>query len=539
MTTRYFGAPIKRNEDPRLLRGRALFVDDVVLPGMMHVAFLRSAVAHGRIRGIDATAARRRIIEANGVYSLNARLSKGITPDKNANVLIWKAIGPRPEGTSVPADYFKALGIVEPPEHGDYFVDLNSFRKDHLKIDEPNSQAVDDQYLRAMERPWSAKDCPHIAKWLTANEKPLAIVIEATKCPDYFNAMTSRRNETGPGILISALLPNVPKCRQVTGALAARAMLRIDTGEFDGAWQDLLACHRMGRLVGRGATLIEGLVGIALDRLASTADLAYCERAPLTANKIQERLRDLQSLPPVSSMADKVDLGERCVFLDSLQQIRRGVGVLESLEDRPAPKITDPKVVQAMDKIDWEPALRNANRWYDRLAVTMRLKDRAARERELKKIDLDIKALKKEHSGSATVANLLLQPNKIDKLVGKTIGDVLIGLLMPDAGKMQNAFDRSEQVQRNLFVAFALAAHRRDTGRYPAKLDDLLPRYLAEIPTDIFSGRTLTYRPAENGYLLYSVGVNGKDEEGHSPDDNPPGDDLRVRIPLPELKPKK
>jgi aerobic carbon-monoxide dehydrogenase large subunit len=60
MTTRYFGAPIKRNEDPRLLRGRALFVDDVVLPNMMHVAFLRSAVAHGRIRGIDAAAARRR-----------------------------------------------------------------------------------------------------------------------------------------------------------------------------------------------------------------------------------------------------------------------------------------------------------------------------------------------------------------------------------------------------------------------------------------------------------------------------------------------
>jgi carbon-monoxide dehydrogenase large subunit len=60
MTTRYFGAPIKRNEDPRLLRGRALFVDDVALPNMMHVAFLRSAVAHGRIRAIDATAARGR-----------------------------------------------------------------------------------------------------------------------------------------------------------------------------------------------------------------------------------------------------------------------------------------------------------------------------------------------------------------------------------------------------------------------------------------------------------------------------------------------
>src|ERR1700674_5766237 len=60
MTTRYFGAPIKRTEDPRLLRGRALFVDDVAPPNMMHVAFLRSAVAHGRIRGIDAAAARKR-----------------------------------------------------------------------------------------------------------------------------------------------------------------------------------------------------------------------------------------------------------------------------------------------------------------------------------------------------------------------------------------------------------------------------------------------------------------------------------------------
>jgi carbon-monoxide dehydrogenase large subunit len=60
MTTRYFGAPIKRNEDPRLLRGRALFVDDVTFPNLLHAAFLRSAVAHGRVRGIDVTAARQR-----------------------------------------------------------------------------------------------------------------------------------------------------------------------------------------------------------------------------------------------------------------------------------------------------------------------------------------------------------------------------------------------------------------------------------------------------------------------------------------------
>ncbi len=60
MTTRYFGAPIRRNEDWRLLTGRALFVDDIAFPDMVHAAFLRSAVAHGRIRSIDVEAARAR-----------------------------------------------------------------------------------------------------------------------------------------------------------------------------------------------------------------------------------------------------------------------------------------------------------------------------------------------------------------------------------------------------------------------------------------------------------------------------------------------
>src|ERR1700738_2063662 len=60
MATRYFGAPIKRNEDGRLLTGQALFVDDVELPGLLHAAFLRSDVAHARIVRIDVTAALRR-----------------------------------------------------------------------------------------------------------------------------------------------------------------------------------------------------------------------------------------------------------------------------------------------------------------------------------------------------------------------------------------------------------------------------------------------------------------------------------------------
>ena len=46
-----------RKEDPRFIRGRGTYVDDVVLPGMLHMAILRSPFAHARIAGIDTSAA--------------------------------------------------------------------------------------------------------------------------------------------------------------------------------------------------------------------------------------------------------------------------------------------------------------------------------------------------------------------------------------------------------------------------------------------------------------------------------------------------
>lgn len=59
-TNRYFGARVLRNEDAQLLTGKAMFVDDLDLPDMMHAAFVRSPYAHARITEIDASVARER-----------------------------------------------------------------------------------------------------------------------------------------------------------------------------------------------------------------------------------------------------------------------------------------------------------------------------------------------------------------------------------------------------------------------------------------------------------------------------------------------
>ncbi|MGH2443013.1 MAG: aerobic carbon-monoxide dehydrogenase large subunit [Chloroflexota bacterium] len=66
MTTRWFGQPVRRNEDARLLTGSGTFVDDVAPPGALHAAILRSPIAHGSITRIDSRAAR----ELEGVYAV-------------------------------------------------------------------------------------------------------------------------------------------------------------------------------------------------------------------------------------------------------------------------------------------------------------------------------------------------------------------------------------------------------------------------------------------------------------------------------------
>ena len=54
----FTGRRMRRIEDAALLRGRGRFVDDIEMDGLLHAAFLRSPIAHGRLNRIDATAAR-------------------------------------------------------------------------------------------------------------------------------------------------------------------------------------------------------------------------------------------------------------------------------------------------------------------------------------------------------------------------------------------------------------------------------------------------------------------------------------------------
>ena len=52
------GNAVRRREDPGILRGATRYFDDLQIPGMVHVAFVRSTVAHARLTEVDTSEAR-------------------------------------------------------------------------------------------------------------------------------------------------------------------------------------------------------------------------------------------------------------------------------------------------------------------------------------------------------------------------------------------------------------------------------------------------------------------------------------------------
>lgn len=91
-----------------------------------------------------------------------------------------------------------------------------------------------------------------------------------------------------------------------------------------------------------------------------------------------------------------------------------------------------------------------------------------------------------------------------------------LNMLMPALGRAIDARDVNDCEIAGTIIMLALEQYRAEIGRYPDSLDELSPSILEEIPSDPFSVDGFVYRkladdPAGKGYVLYSIGADGVD----------------------------
>jgi hypothetical protein len=457
--------------------------------------------------------------------ALNQLDRQGVTPENNAGILLVRAIGLSDFTSEERTRFYQLLGIEPLPERGPYVTDFGNFVVKKLRLQWTKKEDAD--FDRSMHEPWSRGDLPLVADWLKANEKPLDLVVAATRRTGCYLPLIETKE---PG-LVGIQFPCLQGSRNAARLLVARAMLQIGAGKIAEAEEDLLACHRLGRLCERTPFMIPALVAIAIDSIACQGDVQLMESGRLSAADALAYQQQLRQLAPLPSMANVIGTSERYEFLDTVSQLARervapadALGLLGSFFSKPVEKAFSHR-----SAINWDDALVFGNQQFDkavaaarRPTVPQRNKAFEQLDRELSKMASELKDPKKfTASFVAAVAH---------RDLGRLMGKMLTVMLMP---AVQGAFDAENRAHtRGILgrLGFALAAYHADHDGYPDSLNALEPKYISRIPHDLFTDGPLHYRREGTGCLLYSVGANGVDDGGRTFQSQPRGDDMVLRL---------
>lgn len=465
------------------------------------------------------------------IAALNAELSEGVMPENNAAVLILRATGPNEIEDELRREYFSRLRISPLSASGDYFVDWAEYSRSIPKDQWPQPPMGSDLdaesfllglYEPATERPWDPEKLPLVAKWLKTNEAPLELVVAASKLPRFYAPLVAVGD---PPRTYNVLLPVVNSARLVAQGLAARAMLRLHKKEYQAAWDDLMALRRLGRLIGRGAFVVEGLVGYAIEGLAMSGQIEFLAAAELTADQWAALQKDIDALPPRSRLAHMLDRGERFGVLDSILGVAEdGPEALAGLSDG---NLDNPLTKLAIRGVDWNIPLKTANEWMDRFVAVAKIEDPRERALATAKLEADLHAMVAGTKEPWSLVGAVLSSRR----ASEKIGDIFVAFLMPAISAMFQAEARTETNESLLVIGLALARYKAEQGEYPEKLEQLVPNFVKVLAADAFAATPFVYTKRGDGYLLYSLGVNQQDEGGKSYDQD--GDDQVIQIPRP------
>ncbi len=280
--------------------------------------------------------------------------------------------------------YCKMLDIQPLPAKGDYYVRLDKYaqglkaaKKPAAGTDEKDAPVALETTGPGHEAALVEEGIPHPGRLAGRQRETPGTAGRGLEAPRRYDPLIS-----SDGSVFMAILPGVDQYREASRALTARAMLLANAGKVGEAWQDLLACHRLARLTGQGPTLVEALVAIAVDATACAADQALLQHPGLTSEQIAKMQADLDRLPPMPKMVDKIDVAERFIYLDCVGTVaRRGLSALGNLTGGSHPESVFKPLIDAAAgvTIDWDQVLRTGNSWFDRLVAACGKPTRAER----------------------------------------------------------------------------------------------------------------------------------------------------------------
>lgn len=326
-----------------------------------------------------------------------------------------------------------------------------------------------------------------LAAWLEENEGSLELARRAAYLPDYYMPPLIMGDDDNVP-LINVVLPPLAPQRQLARTLAARAVYLRSQGRADEALTELLVAHRMGNQISHGNTLIEGLVGSAIDALAAKGFTQIAESGEARPEALKATLAEMDelstSLPNWEEMIRREQLSGQS-FIDDMIDMPGGLSGFGSGFINPASQ---------GDSTGWSMLARRLKRLY--------LPDRVMKKQLRAYYDTLASAGRPREDGTIVT----IEEDKLFAAISPW--NLPVRIIAPSLSRANELVRRTEGNFLRAKLAVAAAAYQTEKGTPPPVLSALVPEYIASVPPDPITGADFDYqvvageRPAVKGLEL-------------------------------------
>jgi hypothetical protein len=343
-----------------------------------------------------------------------------------------------------------------------------------------------------------------VEKLLSDHKETLDLVTAGTKKPYFWeNYKSCQGNE-----MMGLFLPNVAEYRKLAYSLCWHAHFRARENRLEEAFDDIKSCYRLGRHLKGDTSLIEQLVGIAIQGLALQELRSIlsqnCPDSALLA-KLEQNFEQMTTNGDftISLKAEKLcmyDEIQRCFTAD-----RIGGGHLYFPRIREISKLAGESFLSKNRDDTFGKIFRG---WLNVIFT------HPNKQKTLKSINELYDDYEKEASKTPVQrhAEKTQREKEFNKLVSNNL---FIGTLCPGLEKVVEINHRLPTDVRATQIIIAVLRYRQNKGRLPENLEQLVTTgYLEKLPIDPFGDKPFVYKRTGDNFLLYSIGSNFTDDGG-------------------------
>ena len=366
---------------------------------------------------------------------------------------------------------------------------------------EKNSKSDNRPEPQALDAASRAKAAPKVLEELKQSEPRLEELRKASQRP--YSRYAVVYNLDNPwGIL----LPHLAILKSACTRLQVRACAELASGQSDKALEDVKLMLYLADSVKSEPFLISYLVRIASLQIATQPiweGLAEHRWSDVQLQQLENRLQEYDFVADLKRPLD----GERAAGILTANLLYRRKYHLSELVDEPSPTSFGGTAANLFARIAPHGWYYLEQRNYVRLYETMLggTFDPQKRRAFPKQTEINGKELQRQIAGGS---------------IGKTLNGVLhhqliAALMLPSLERLPLRAATGQTGADEAVIACALERYRLANGKFPDRLEALVPRFISQLPKDTVTGEPYKYRLTDDGqFVLYSVGWNGADDGG-------------------------